>query len=153
MPAPSRDCPPGIHPAAGARQKRVALLTGCAQAVLDPGINEATIPLLTRLGVEVVVPKGEGCCGALVHHMGREEQALGFGAAEHRCLDARDRDGGLDAIVITASGCGTTIKDYGFMLRLDPAYAEKAARVSALAKDITEYLATLDLPEPAPSPA
>ncbi|MEK1933835.1 MAG: heterodisulfide reductase-related iron-sulfur binding cluster, partial [Pararhizobium sp.] len=92
------------------------------------------------------VPEGEGCCGALVHHMGREEQAL---IAARRNVDvwikAADEDG-LDAIIITASGCGTTIKDYGHMLRLDPAYAEKAARVSALAKDITEYLASLDLP-------
>ena len=87
------------------------------------------------------MPQGEGCCGALVHHMGREAGSARRGAAQCRCLDARDRTAGLDAIVITASGCGTTVKDYGFMLRLDPAYAEKAARVSALAKDITEYLA------------
>ena len=98
------------------------------------------------------MPQGEACCGALVHHMGREEAALASAQAEYRCLDARDRQGGLDAIVITASGCGTTIKDYGFMLRLDPAYADKAARVSALAKDITEYLASLDLPEPVRKP-
>jgi glycolate oxidase iron-sulfur subunit len=132
----------------GERRGRVAILTGCAQPVLDPGINEAAISLLTRLGVEVVLPRGEGCCGALVHHMGREEQAL---ASARRNVDAWEREieqGGLDAIIITASGCGTTIKDYGFMLRLDPAYAGKAARISALAKDITEYLATLDLPEP-----
>jgi len=108
--------------------------------------------LLTRLGVEVVVPAGEGCCGALVHHMGKEDAAL---AAARANVDAWTREievGGLDAIIITASGCGTTIKDYGFMLRLDPAYAEKAARVSALAKDVTEYLATLDLPEPTVKP-
>ncbi|MBA3446330.1 MAG: glycolate oxidase subunit GlcF [Pseudaminobacter sp.] len=139
----------GVHrPMAGARKKRVAILTGCAQPVLAPGINEAAISLLTRLGVEVVVPQGEGCCGALVHHMGREEQAL---ASARQNVDAWTREmenGGLDAIIITASGCGTTIKDYGFMLRLDPAYAEKAARVSALTRDITEFLATLDLPEP-----
>ena len=143
---------PGVHAAAGARRGRVALLTGCAQSVLDPGINEAAIRLLTRLGVEVVVPQGEACCGALVHHMGREAAAL---AAARRNIDAWTREidgGGLDAIIITASGCGTTIKDYGFMLRLDPAYAEKAARVSALAKDVTEFLATLDLPEPAQKP-
>ncbi len=143
---------PGRHAAAGARRGRVAILTGCAQSVLDPGINEATIRLLTRLGVEVVVPRGRGCCGALVHHMGREEAAL---AAARRNVDVWTREiesGGLDAIIITASGCGTTIKDYGFMLRLDPAYAEKAARVSALARDVTEYLATLDLPEPARKP-
>jgi glycolate oxidase iron-sulfur subunit len=84
--------------------------------------------------------------------MGREEQAL---ASARQNVDAWMREiesGGLDAIIITASGCGTTIKDYGFMLRLDPAYAQKAAKISALAKDITEYLATLELPEPAQKP-
>ncbi|CAM5528244.1 glycolate oxidase iron-sulfur subunit [Aquamicrobium terrae] len=139
--------------AAQATQKgRVALLTGCAQSVLDPGTNEATVSLLSRLGVEVVLPQGEGCCGALVHHMGREEEALAFA---RRNVDAWTREieqGGLDAIIITASGCGTTVKDYGFMLRLDPAYAQKAAKVSALAKDVTEYLFTLDLPAPARAP-
>ncbi len=137
-----------IHAAKGARRGRVAILSGCAQSVLDPGINAATVSLLTRLGIEVVVPEGEGCCGALVHHMGREDDAL---AAARRNVDAWMRAvqaGGLDAIIVTASGCGTTIKDYGFMLRLDPAYAEKAAKVSALARDVTEYLVTLDLPEP-----
>jgi len=124
----------------------VAILSGCAQPVLDGGINEAAIRLLTRLGVEVVVPEGEGCCGALVHHMGKEEPALDFA---RRNVDVWTREiecGGLDGIIITASGCGTTIKDYGHMLRLDPAYSEKAARVSALAKDVTEYVATLELP-------
>ena len=153
VPASSPVSRPGSYPPQGNRRGRVALLTGCAQSVLDPGINEATVRLLTRLGVEVVVPAGEACCGALVHHMGKEHAAL---AAARRNVDAWCREierGGLDAIVITASGCGTTIKDYGFMLRLDPAYAEKAARVSALAKDITEYLATLDLPEPSVKPA
>jgi glycolate oxidase iron-sulfur subunit len=152
VPARSRNSSPGVHPAIGVRQKRVALLTGCAQAVLDPDINDATIALLTRLGVEVVVPKGETCCGSLVHHMGREEAAL---ASARQNVDAWTREidnGGLDAIIITASGCGTTIKDYGFVLRLDAAYAEKAARVSALAKDVTEFLATLELPEPAMKP-
>lgn len=153
VPAASPAAEPGVHPGQGAeRRGRVAILTGCAQPVLDPGINEATISLLNRLGVEVVVPQGEGCCGALVHHMGREEQAL---ASARQNVDAWMREvenGGLDAIIITASGCGTTIKDYGFMLRLDPAYADKAAKVSALAKDITEYLATLDLPQPVRKP-
>ncbi|MEH3110680.1 MAG: glycolate oxidase subunit GlcF [Agrobacterium cavarae] len=144
--APPQADRPAVHASAAAKQGRVAILTGCAQPVLDPAINEATVRLLTRLGIEVVAPKGEGCCGALVHHMGREEQALAFA---RRNVDVWMREvehGGLDAIIITASGCGTTIKDYGHMLRLDPAYAEKAARVSALAKDITEYLATLELP-------
>jgi glycolate oxidase iron-sulfur subunit len=152
VPAKSASEAAGTRRPEGERRGRVAILTGCAQPVLDPAINERTIALLNRLGVEVVVPKGEGCCGSLVHHMGREEEAL---AAARRNVDAwtaEIENGGLDAIVITASGCGTTIKDYGFMLRTDPAYAGKAARVSALAKDVTEYLATLDLPEPAMRP-
>jgi glycolate oxidase iron-sulfur subunit len=127
---------------------RVAILAGCAQSVLDPGINAAATRLLNRLGIEIITPKGEGCCGALVHHMGKEDAALAFARSN---IDAwtREIDGqGLDAILITASGCGTTIKDYGWMLRLDPAYADKAAKVSALTKDITEYLVRLDLPEP-----
>ncbi len=147
VPKPSPAARPATHPAAGTRRARVAILTGCAQPVLKPEINEATIRLLTRLGVEVVAPAGEVCCGSLVHHMGREAQAL---EAARRNVDVWLREienGGLDAVIITASGCGTTIKDYGFMLRLDPAYADKAARVSALAKDVTEYLATLDLPQ------
>lgn len=153
VPAASPVARPGARSATkGQRRGRVALLAGCAQQVLEPGINEATVSLLNRLGIDVVMPEGEGCCGALVHHMGREEAAL---ASARRNVDAwmREVDGeGLDAIIITASGCGTTIKDYGFMLRLDPAYAEKAAKVSALARDVTEYLATLDLPEPARKP-
>ncbi|PLP59294.1 glycolate oxidase iron-sulfur subunit [Mesorhizobium loti] len=153
VPAVSPLARPGTLSAAKAQRRgRVALLTGCAQQVLEPGINEATVSLLNRLGIEVVMPEGEGCCGALVHHMGREEAAL---ASARRNVDSWMREiesEGLDAIVITASGCGTTIKDYGFMLRLDPVYAEKAAKVSALARDVTEYLATLDLPEPARKP-
>lgn len=145
LPAPSAISEPASHAPETDKRGRVALLTGCAQSVLDPAINEATVRLLTRLGIEVVVPKDEGCCGALVHHMGREEQAL---AEARRNVDVWTREieaGGLDAVIITASGCGTTIKDYGHMLAQDPAYAENAARVSALAKDITEYLSTLGL--------
>ncbi|GGB52820.1 glycolate oxidase iron-sulfur subunit [Roseibium aquae] len=139
---------PGVFPAVGGRMGRVALLTGCAQPVLKPSINAATIRLLNRAGYEVVLPKGEGCCGALVHHMGKEEAAL---ENARRNVDAWTREldgGGLDAVLITASGCGTTIKDYGFMLRDDPQYAEKAARVSELAKDITEFLVSVDLGTP-----
>jgi glycolate oxidase iron-sulfur subunit len=148
LPSGANDAKPRLV-STGSGRKRVALLTGCAQAVLAPSINEATIRLLARHNVDVVLPKGEGCCGALVHHMGRDDEALGFA---RRNIDVWTREidnGGLDAILITASGCGTTIKDYGFMLRDDPAYAEKAARVSALAKDITEYLDALDLGKPA----
>ncbi|AYG58204.1 glycolate oxidase subunit GlcF [Rhizobium jaguaris] len=150
IPAPSPFAKPGQHRPQTERRGRVALLTGCAQPVLDPAINEATIRLLTRLGVEVVVPEGEVCCGSLVHHMGREEQALASARANVDVWMREIEAGGLDAIIITASGCGTTIKDYGHMLRLDPAYADMAAKISALAKDITEYLAGLDLPSHMP---
>jgi glycolate oxidase iron-sulfur subunit len=124
------------------------LLRGCAQSVLDPGINEAAIRLLTRAGVEVVLAEGEGCCGALAHHMGRSDQSH---EQAKRNIDAWTHEldsGGLDAIVVTTSGCGTTVKDYGFMFRLDPAYAAKAERISAAAKDISEYLESIDLGEP-----
>ncbi|SFL62602.1 heterodisulfide reductase-related iron-sulfur binding cluster [Methylorubrum salsuginis] len=127
---------------------RVALLRGCAQSVLRPDFNEAAIRLLNRHGVEVVQPKGEGCCGALTHHMGKEESSH---AHAKRTIDAwiAEMDGGgLDAIIVTASGCGTTIKDYGFMFRDDPAYAEKAKRVSGIARDVTEYMAEIGLLPP-----
>jgi glycolate oxidase iron-sulfur subunit len=143
---------PGTFSPGRPRKGRVVLLQGCAQSVLAPSINEATIRLLTRQGIEVVVASGEGCCGSLVHHMGRESQAL---AQVRNNIDVWTREiegGGLDAIIITASGCGTTIKDYGYMLRGDPAYAAKAAKVSSLAKDISEYLTTLKLGAPAQPP-
>ncbi|WP_138471484.1 glycolate oxidase subunit GlcF [Poseidonocella sp. HB161398] len=143
--APSAMDQPQVHPAAGPRRGRVVLMTGCAQKALDADINAATIRLLTRLGIEVVIPEGEGCCGALVHHMGREEEAKQF-AARNICTWMAQMEG-LDAIVINTSGCGTTVKDYGHIFRNDP-LAEAAAEVSAKAKDITEFLATLDLPAP-----
>ena len=145
LPTRSATEDPGIFSPPKAKTGRVALLTGCAQPVLDPAINEATIRLLNRHGVEVVLPKGEGCCGALVHHMGREHDALAFARANIDAWLAEADGAGLDAILITASGCGTTIKDYGFMFRNEPAYAAKAERVSGLAKDVTEYLETLEL--------
>jgi glycolate oxidase iron-sulfur subunit len=129
-----------------AQKRRVALLGGCAQSVLTPQTNAAAIELLTRAGIEVVLAKGEGCCGSLVHHMGREARALQQARVNIDAWTAEIEAGGLEAILITASGCGTTVKDYGFMLREDASYADKAARVSSLAKDVTEYLATLDLP-------
>src|SRR3954454_12295544 len=139
---------PTVFQPKGPRKGRVALLQGCAQTVLAPSINEAAVRLLTRQGVEVVLA-GEGCCGALVHHMGREQQALAQARTNIDVWTNEVEKGGLDAIIVTASGCGTTIKDYGFMLRGDPAYAEKAARVSGLAQDISEYLAKLGLGPPA----
>ncbi|MEP1209128.1 MAG: glycolate oxidase subunit GlcF [Rhizobiaceae bacterium] len=141
---------PGNFRPSSAKVGRVTLLTGCAQPVLDAEINRATVELLCRFGIEVVLPKEEACCGSLVHHMGKEDQALD--AARHMVdIWTRDIEGdGLDAIIITTSGCGTTIKDYGHMLRHDPDYAEKAARVSKLAKDVSEYLSGVDLPLVAP---
>ena len=133
----------GTYPATGARKGRVALLQGCVQSVLDPEINAATIRLLNRLGVEVVVAPGEACCGSLTHHMGKEHDAL---SRARRSID-QWTNMSVEAVIVTASGCGTTIKDYGFMFRNEPAYAAKAAAVSAKTKDITEFLATLDLPE------
>ncbi len=138
---------PGTFPALGPRRGRVAMLKGCAQSVLAPHYNEAAIRLLNRHGVEVVQAE-EGCCGSLVHHMGREADAKAFArVAIDRWLAEADRSG-LDAILVTASGCGTTIKDYGFMFRDEPAYAERAARVSALAKDIVEYVLEIGLSAP-----
>jgi glycolate oxidase iron-sulfur subunit len=138
---------PAVYPAARAegRRRRMALLGGCAEAVLAPQIHAATIRLLNRAGIDVVVAKGEGCCGSLAHHMGAEERAL---AQARDDVDAwtREIEGeGLEAIVVTASGCGATIKDYGYMLRDDPAYAKKAARVAGLAKDISEVAGALEL--------
>jgi glycolate oxidase iron-sulfur subunit len=140
---PHRPLDPRTFPAAGPERKgRVALLAGCVNDLLAPQINASAIRVLTRLGVEVVVAKGAGCCGSLVHHMGREDEALAQARAN---IDAWGAVGGLDAILINTSGCGTTVKDYGFMLRLDPAYAARAARISSLTKDISEYLAGLPL--------
>ena len=139
---PHRTLSPNVYPALGPRKGRVAVLAGCANDVLSPQINAATIAVLTRHGIEVVLAPGAGCCGSLVHHMGREAEALDRARAN---IDAWSAIDGLDAIVINASGCGTTVKDYGFMLRTDKVYAERAGRIAKLAKDISEYLATLPL--------
>jgi len=151
--APPVDRVGKVYPVEGTRRGRVALLSGCINPVLAPSTNEAAIRLLNRNGIEVVIAAGEACCGSLAHHMGREEEAL---SRARNNIDAwtREIDGaGLDAILVTVSGCGTTLKDYGFMLRSDPTYATKAARISARARDITEYLATLNLAQAtAPAP-
>jgi glycolate oxidase iron-sulfur subunit len=148
LPGASPTQKPGIFVAKGKRRGRVALLRGCAQSVLDPAINEAAIRLLNRAGVEVVLAEGEGCCGALVHHMGRSDQAH---ALARNNIDVWMREveaEGLDAIIVTTSGCGTSLKDYGFIFRNDPDYADKAATISGLSKDVSEYLETLDLGAP-----
>ncbi|GLH80960.1 glycolate oxidase iron-sulfur subunit [Bradyrhizobium sp. SSBR45G] len=142
--------PPGpaggsVFPAQGARRGRVALLQGCAQAALAPRINQAAINVLTRHGIEVVLVRDEQCCGALTHHMGQDADALARARANVAVWTAEAARGGLDAILVTTSGCGTVIKDYGHMLREDPQFAASAANVSAMAKDISEYLAGLEL--------
>jgi glycolate oxidase iron-sulfur subunit len=128
-------------PAEGKATRRVALLQGCAQQVLRPQINDATIRLLTAHGVEVVLAKEEGCCGALVQHMGRDEEARDFARRNVLAWETAMVEAPLDAIIVTASGCGTTVKDYGHMLAQDAQFAERARRISALAKDVTEFLA------------
>jgi glycolate oxidase iron-sulfur subunit len=142
VPPVSHNDDPQVFAPVGPRRMRVALMTGCAQKALNTDINDATIRLLTRLGCEVVVARGAGCCGALTHHMGRVEEAHRAAAANIRAFMAEVRSGGLDAIVINTSGCGTTVKDYGHMFRSDPLAAD-AARVAALAGDVTEILERL----------
>ncbi|MDQ1848845.1 glycolate oxidase subunit GlcF [Gemmobacter fulvus] len=149
VPAVSRNDYPQVFAATGPRRMRVALLTGCAQKALNTDINDATIRLLRRLGCEVVVARGMGCCGALRHHMGRSGESHAQAAANIAAWMAEKRAGGLDAVVINTSGCGTTVKDYGHMLRNDPQAAE-AAEISALALDVSELLVRLGLPEGAP---
>jgi glycolate oxidase iron-sulfur subunit len=151
-PAPPAEPSGKVYPPEGKRRGRVALLSGCINPVLAPSTNEAAIRLLNRHGIEVVSAAGEACCGSLAHHMGREDEAL---SQARNNIDAWTREleeQGLDAILVTVSGCGTTIKDYGFLLRNDPAYAAKAARVSARTRDVTEYLAMLGLREAGASP-
>jgi glycolate oxidase iron-sulfur subunit len=147
IPPVSRNDDPQTFAPKIARKKRVALMTGCAQKALNTDINDATIRLLTRLGCEVVVAEGAGCCGALTHHMGKTTESHATAAKNIKAWTAELDDGGLDAIVINTSGCGTTVKDYGHMFRNDP-LAQDAARVAGIAKDVSEVLMDLDLGEP-----
>lgn len=142
-PVSRNDDPQTFHVAD--KKMRVALMTGCAQRALNTDINDATIRLLTRLRAEVVIPKGQGCCGALTHHMGKETESHATAAKNIRAWVA-EMDAGLDAIVINTSGCGTTVKDYGHMFRNSDLAAD-AARVSAIALDVSEVLMKLDMPE------
>ncbi len=142
LPAASPVDRPQVFAAEGRRLKRVALMTGCAQQVLRPSINEATVRLLTRHGCEVVVAAGAGCCGALVHHLGREGDAR---AAARANVAAWSKLDGLDAVIVNASGCGTTVKDYGFLLAGEAAWAGRAGAVAALARDLSEFLVELGI--------
>ncbi len=150
IPAPSPFDRPQVFRARGDRRMRLALMSGCAQQVLRPAINEATVRLLTRHGCEVVVAKGAGCCGALVHHMGRERQSLARARANVAAWQRVAERGGLDAVVINASGCGTTVKDYGVMLAGDRDWAAPAAHIASLTRDVIEVMAELGLREVAP---
>lgn len=146
IPPVSRNDDPQTFAALSPRKKRVALMTGCAQKALNTDINDATIRVLQRLGCEVVVAEGAGCCGALTHHMGKTNESHATAAKNIRAW-AKEIDGeGLDAIVINTSGCGTTVKDYGHMFRDEP-LAQDAKRVADLAMDISELLMELDVPK------
>ena len=151
IPPVSRNDDPQVFPAQGARRMRVALMTGCAQKALNTDINDATIRLLTRLGCEVVVAEGAGCCGALTHHMGKTAESHGTAARNIRAWHREMTGEGLDAIVINTSGCGTTVKDYGHMFR-NHTLAEEAAAVAGIARDVTEVLAALQPGGQAPEP-
>ena len=146
VPPVSRNDDPQSFAPKGERRKRVALMTGCAQRALNTDINDATIRLLTRLGCEVVVAEGAGCCGALTHHMGKTEESHRTAAKNIRAWSSEMRGEGLDAVVINTSGCGTTVKDYGHMFRGEK-LADDAAAVSEISMDISELLMQLDLPE------
>ena len=119
---------------------RVALLTGCVQKVISPQINEATIRLLNRHDIEVVVLKGIDCCGSLNHHLGKSDIALKNFKNNISIWYNEYLKNGLDAIISNTSGCGTTMKDYGFIFRSDKEYKKKAKKISELTKDISEYL-------------
>jgi len=146
IPPVSRNDAPQVFAAIGARRMRVALMTGCAQRALNTDINDATIRLLRRLGCEVVIARGIGCCGALTHHMGKSDEARATAARNIRAWAAEMAGEGLDAVVINTSGCGTTVKDYGHLFEGHPLRPEAQA-VAEVALDITELLMKLDVPE------
>jgi glycolate oxidase iron-sulfur subunit len=140
---------PGRAVTQGERKQRVILLAGCAQQVLRPDINDATIRLLARSGVDVEVAPGAGCCGALVHHMGREKAAIEMAKANIDAWFKIISKGPVDGIIVNASGCGTTVKDYGHMLAHEPGgYSEKAQQIADMTKDITEFVTTFALGPP-----
>ncbi|WP_127106886.1 glycolate oxidase subunit GlcF [Pararhodobacter zhoushanensis] len=151
IPPVSRNDAPQVFAAQGARRMRVALMTGCAQRALNTDINDATIRVLTRLGCEVVVARGAGCCGALTHHMGKTDESHAAAAKNIRAWMAEVQGAGLDAVVINTSGCGTTVKDYGHMFRNAPLAAD-AAVIAGLAKDVSEVLTALKPEGAAPEP-
>ncbi len=139
---------PGMAKPHRFRTKRVVLMRGCAQQVLRPEINDATIRLLARQGVEVILPKESGCCGSLTHHMGKEEEALNSARKNIDTWYELMNHEPLDAIIMNASGCGTTVKDYKHMLADDQAYARRAQEISDITKDISEFLMNFEQDAP-----
>ena len=146
IPPVSRNDDAQVFSATSERKMRVALMTGCAQRALNTDINDATIRLLRRLGCDVVIAHGQGCCGALTHHMGKTAESHRAARKNIQAWITEMDSEGLDAVVINTSGCGTTVKDYGHMFRSGP-LADDAARVSAIAMDVSEVLMKLDLPQ------
>jgi len=153
LPPQSKMQAPQVHRAIGERKGRVLLLVGCAQSVLMPRINEATIRLLTRLGIEVVIARDGGCCGALNHHMGQHDRAMALIRQNVEAWSREIEGEGLDAVIINASGCGTTVKDYGFLFRLEAEpWRARAEKISSLTLDITEFLSRFGYEPTQPPP-
>ena len=146
IPPVSRNDDPQSFKASGVTKKRVALMTGCAQRALNTDINDATIRLLQRLGCEIVIAQGQGCCGALTHHMGKTNESHAAAAKNIKAWRSEMQNQGLDAIIINTSGCGTTVKDYGHMFR-NTELAKDAEAIASITKDVTEFLVELELPE------
>jgi glycolate dehydrogenase iron-sulfur subunit len=139
---------PGTAETKVERRGRVLLLTGCVQSVLRTDINDATIRLLARRGIDVIVANGAGCCGALAHHLGRDNDAK---YQARRNIEAWSKEIGranVDAIIVNASGCGTSVKDYGHLLKDDPVFADRAQVVAGLAKDVSEFLFEFEIGAP-----
>lgn len=138
---------PGEFPAQGHHHKRIALLAGCAQQILDPAINAATIRLLNRHGCDVVIAESSACCGALEHHLQQTSSARQKAIANIRAWKHQIEHQGLDAIVVNTSGCGSHVRDYAHLLRDDPEWSEPARKVSELCCDISELMLQLGLGE------
>jgi glycolate oxidase iron-sulfur subunit len=140
-PAAFQDNFPEVIPAQGQQRYRVGMLLGCVQRIFLPEVNEATVRVLTANGCEVVIPKAQGCCAALSHHQGQEEQAKTLA----RQLIDQFAPHGVDFVVINASGCGHTLKEYGHLLQDDPEYCDRARAFAAQVRDVQEFLAEVGL--------
>lgn len=137
--------PPRVSASKGPRKKRVALHLGCVQRDLRPGINEATIRVLTKLGCEVVVPPGFECCGALADHLGEKDKAKTEAGRNIGAILEAGGEEGFDAVVSNASGCGIALKDYGHLFRGDDQMRESAQQIAAMTLDVSQVLQSLDL--------